>query len=114
MLSHHLQVAINAAQAAGQVLEQHFRQIDALDFSDKGSGDIVSAADFEAESVIMRLLQERFPTYTVYSEETRVTVAHDAFVWVIDPLDGTNNFAIGSPQFSTSIALIYNSEPILV
>ena len=61
MLSHHLQVAINAAQAAGQVLEQHFRQIDALDFSDKGSGDIVSAADFEAESVIMRLLQERFP-----------------------------------------------------
>lgn len=70
-----------------------------------GSEGLVTAADLGSEAVIAAMLRERFPGDAVLSEEgTGATLPQSASLWIIDPLDGTNNFACGLPHFSLSIA----------
>lgn len=96
-------VAIRAARRAGQVLVSYFQS--GLPIHYKGAIDLVTCADMESEATILAMLREAFPQHRFLAEETGENGASAEFRWLIDPLDGTTNFAHGYPQFSVSIAL---------
>ncbi len=96
-------VACEAAKRANQVLLKHF-QSDLL-IESKGGPDLVSAADREAEQAIVDVLLDRFPSHQVLAEEShREMGSRSEHLWIVDPLDGTTNFAHGVPHFAVSIA----------
>jgi myo-inositol-1(or 4)-monophosphatase len=100
-----LATAVEAALAAGLTHRRYFRRDPPI--VKKGPIDLVTAADMEAESAFRELVAARFPSHTVLGEEhpaDRTRGASD-YRWIIDPLDGTTNFAHGLALFSVSIAL---------
>lgn len=84
-----------------------------LSASTKTSGrDLVTEADLSSERVILRYLEERHPEHGWQSEEAGRKDGQSALRWVIDPLDGTANFAHGYPQFSVSVALLNGERSV--
>lgn len=79
----------------------------------KGEVDLVTKADENAEQTIKEVLQENFPDYGMLAEESGRFEGEVNSRWIIDPLDGTTNYAHGFPVFSTSIALERDSEVVL-
>jgi myo-inositol-1(or 4)-monophosphatase len=75
--------------------------------------DLVTKADENAEQTIKEVLQENFPDYGMLAEESGRLEGEGDSRWIIDPLDGTTNYAHGFPVFSTSIALERDSEVVL-
>jgi myo-inositol-1(or 4)-monophosphatase len=67
--------------------------------------DVVTEADKASEAVIVAMLTKAFPDHGILAEEGGGNHAESEYVWLVDPLDGTTNFAHGHPQFSVSIAL---------
>lgn len=106
-----LTTAIEAATRAGQVLRRKFRET--REVRSKGWRDIVTDADFAAQQAALDILTARFPRHIVLSEEGRPDAPADLSApkptWVIDPLDGTTNYARQFPSFCVSIALIHKS-----
>lgn len=112
-MSQRLFVAQRAARAAGKVLLAKQREVHAVRY--KGKRDIVTDADYAAERVIMQTIRARFPKDHFLSEEgnarehrhlwVQANASHDFALWIIDPLDGTTNYARGFNIFCTSIAL---------
>lgn len=98
-----LEAAVAAARAAGEVLRRNYNTGVAVRY--KGLVDLVTAVDEEAERVITGMLREAYPAYGILAEEGgRSEGAADAR-WIIDPLDGTTNYAHNFPAFAVSIAL---------
>jgi myo-inositol-1(or 4)-monophosphatase len=110
-LTRELEVAIVAAEAAGEVLRNGFGQHQEIKF--KGEVDLVTKADENAEQAITRLLQKTFPNYGMLAEEGGELKGEGNVRWIVDPLDGTTNFAHGLPLFCTSIALERDGEVVL-
>jgi len=99
-----LDVAIIAAHRAGGLLRMHFgRGVQAHTKSTQF--DLVTEADKASETIIVAVLAEAFPNHRILSEEGGGNHAESEYVWLVDPLDGTTNFAHGHPQFCVSIAL---------
>ena len=105
-----LQTAIEAARAAGQIIREQLHQ--AHQVRHKGPRDLVTEVDMMAEAAIVRILSARFPDHDILTEETAAPPRRSRYCWVIDPLDGTTNYAHGYPVFSTSVALTLDDEPI--
>ena len=104
-----MNTALEAAQAAGIRIAQLFGQIVAVNQKtvDGQSNGLVTQADLDAEDIILALIRENFPGHTILSEESLSDGDVSATnLWVVDPLDGTNNFAHGIPHFSVSIAYL--------
>lgn len=101
-----LAIAIKAATEAGKALRKHFQNINIIKFRVKNEYDLLSVADEEAEKIIIEILVNEFPHYAYFSEEKGYSQHSDEKMWVIDPLDGTNNFAVGIANFSISISLL--------
>ena len=101
----YLATAVDAALAAGRVQLQYFRQDTQV--QKKGRIDLVTAADLAVETMFRELIAERFPDHSVLGEElqARTDPRPTAFRWIIDPVDGTTNFAHGLQIFCVSIAL---------
>jgi myo-inositol-1(or 4)-monophosphatase len=101
----YLSTAIEAALAAGQIQRKYFRQNVRID--KKGPIDLVTAADLEVEHEFRQLIASRFPGHLVLGEEQGpgAGAARSRFRWIIDPIDGTTNFAHGIALFCASIAL---------
>lgn len=78
----------------------------------KELNDIVTDIDIFMETKIIEKIREWFPEYSIYSEEKGEIIGNSDYVWFIDPIDGTINFAAKLPLFSTSIALKKNEETI--
>ena len=106
-----LNTAIDACKKAGKVLLDYFNK--PLNFVDKGNSNFVSEADLAAEKIILDTLKEKFPDYAFYSEESKFSDNKSKNMWIIDPLDGTTNFALGSPNFAISITLLKENELVL-
>ncbi|MCL4459980.1 MAG: inositol monophosphatase [Chloroflexi bacterium] len=102
------EVAIAAAKAAGETIRQHFGAIDSFDY--KGRANILTHVDLRAEEQIISLIRREFPTHNILSEESDRIENGSEYTWVIDPLDGTLNYACGIGFFSVSIALIHTEE----
>jgi myo-inositol-1(or 4)-monophosphatase len=95
--------AAEIAREAGQLLEHYFDQRVAVEY--KSEFDLVTAADRASEKLIVERLRSRFPSHSIVAEEGG-GVAHDSgYVWYVDPVDGTTNFAHGFPVFAVSLAL---------
>ena len=97
-----LQVAVEAALKAGSLLQKLFEQPHQI--RHKSAIDLVTEADLASEELILELLQRKLPGIKMMSEESSGT--YDARptepVWIIDPLDGTTNFAHNFPWFAVS------------
>lgn len=94
---------IKAAREAGTLLMNHFERGIRVEF--KGQYDLVTEADRQAEALIVGLIRERFPDHDILAEEDDYGTLHSDYRWIVDPLDGTTNFAHGFPWFAVSIAL---------
>jgi len=106
-----VEAAVAAARAAGSLLRERFggpRQI-----RHKGATDLVTEMDQQAETLISRILQAAFPAYGLLAEEGGAQFGARATRWVVDPLDGTTNYAHGYPFFAVSIALEEAGQVIL-
>ena len=99
-----LEVALAAARRACDVLRDHFGRA-GLEVRAKAKNDLVSSADHAAEEAIVGVIREHLPGAAFLAEEGgRSGDPTSELEWVIDPLDGTNNFLQGLPIFATSIA----------
>ncbi len=104
-------LADDLADAAGAVVRRYFRQKIAVD--DKADTSPVTIADREAETVMRKLIEERFPADGIFGEEHGTVRAGADWVWVLDPIDGTKSFISGIPLFGTLIALLHEGRPVL-
>jgi myo-inositol-1(or 4)-monophosphatase len=106
-----LALAIATAKAAGSVLLRHFGR--ELDVSTKSSAiDLVTDADRAAEEVILARLRRERPDDGILAEESG-EIAGKGRRWIVDPLDGTTNYAHRFPHFSVSIALWEGDQPLV-
>jgi myo-inositol-1(or 4)-monophosphatase len=103
--------ALETAEKAGVIALRHFRKTNKVSF--KSRQDIVTAADTEVEKFIMREIGKKFPEHGILAEESGRHKSSSDYLWVLDPIDGTVNFASGIPYFATSIGLAYKEQPIL-
>ena len=103
--------AIEAALAGGEVLKRHHGS--RMEVSFKGELDLVTPADTESESTIVSLLTRRMPGVAVLAEEGGETVGDADRRYIVDPLDGTTNFAHGYPHFAVSIAYEHNGRIVV-
>ena len=105
-------VAIRAATSAGHLLRTEWGKRHKVAF--KGSPtNLVIEMDRRAETLIIETLQEAFPTHAILSEERGRVGPASSSRWVIDPLDGTTNYAHGLPVFAVSVALEVDGEVVL-
>lgn len=109
--SKELEVAIEAGREAGKILEKYFETEILKDFKEDKS--IVTKADKESEEVIKKIILDAFPLHSILGEETGMTGNASDYVWYVDPVDGTRNFANGIPLFAASIALVYKGEVVV-
>ncbi|MBP9817821.1 inositol monophosphatase [Candidatus Shapirobacteria bacterium] len=103
---------VEAARAGGEVVRKYFGET--LEVFQKSSvGDLKTRADVESEKIILELLKKKYPTVNYYSEESGRVENESEYTFVTDPLDETNNFVMGIPDFSVSIGLLKSNQPIL-
>jgi myo-inositol-1(or 4)-monophosphatase len=107
-----LNIAINAARAAGAIINRASMDLDILKINTKSPNDFVTEVDHAAEQVIIETLLTAYPGHAILAEESgRMHGAkHSDFVWIIDPLDGTTNFIHGFPFYCVSIALSFRGK----
>lgn len=105
------QVAVTAAEKSGRILRKRFGNISQI--RKKAAQEIVTEADTESENEIIAVIRSHFPEHEILSEETGLKKGASDFKWIIDPLDGTVNFAHQVPIFCTSIALAFQDEIVL-
>jgi myo-inositol-1(or 4)-monophosphatase len=110
-MNQYLEVAIEAAREAGAMLRETFDQPKNISY--KGEVDLVTESDRRAEALILAKLRKHFPAHDLVAEEGTGSSAGSPYVWHVDPLDGTTNFAHGYPCFAASIGLVENGEPLV-
>ena len=109
-----LTCAHDLADLSGPAVLKHFRKPVAVDNKDGSGGfDPVTKADRGAERVIVRELKARFPDHGVIGEEYGTHAGSGRFNWVLDPIDGTRSYIIGSAMWGTLIGLLDGGEPLL-
>lgn len=106
-----LEIATEAALAAGAVLQGYWGNLNAI--TEKGRpGDLVTEADKASEAVILEVLRRHLPSHSILAEESgQLGEKESEYLWAIDPLDGTTNYAHQYPFFATSIGLLIAGVP---
>jgi myo-inositol-1(or 4)-monophosphatase len=98
-----LNVAIEAAHAAGAIMRRQLQHVDAIPVERKARNDLVSEVDRACEAEIVREIRRFYPDHAFLCEESGQQGESDS-LWIIDPLDGTSNYLHGIPHFAVSIA----------
>ena len=113
-----LNFALSTARDAGHVLAEKFGRT--LQISHKGDIDLVTEADLASERLILDRIRNSYPRHAILSEEAGASAGSAAsdnqpseWKWIVDPLDGTTNFAHGYPIFCVSVALEYKGEVVV-
>ncbi|WP_418281983.1 inositol monophosphatase family protein [Halorubrum sp. DTA98] len=102
-------VAATATIPAGELLIDEFRTGHVT--GEYGPNDVKTDVDDRAERLVLDVLDDRVPSHATHGEETG-TRGDGAYTWVIDPLDGTNNFVAGFPSFATATCCLHDDEPV--
>ena len=110
-MAEELEAALEAARSAGDVLREGFGSRHRVRY--KGEVDIVTETDERSEEVIKDTLLGAYPSYGMLAEEGGETTGEDDACWIVDPLDGTTNYAHGLPTFAVSIALEKAGDVVL-
>lgn len=103
--------AIKAAFQGAAELKAYFGKLESV--AKKGRIDLVTQADVASETKIIETIRSRFPDHTILAEESGRSGDKSAIRWVVDPLDGTTNYAHGLPIFGISIATEVNGEVVV-
>jgi myo-inositol-1(or 4)-monophosphatase len=104
-----VEVALEAAEKAGEVLLDYFGRLKELEIEEKAKNDFVTEADKLSEMIIIKTIQDAFPHHTIVAEESGLHSGND-WRWFVDPLDGTKNFIHGLPMFCVSIGVEHKGE----
>ncbi len=109
-------VAVAAATAAGQELRRRYGHTDGDAEGDYGTVDVKAAADRAAEDSVLPVITRAFPDHEVYAEESGhlgdpPDESADDWRWIVDPLDGTNDFVAGLPTFATGVTALRGDDP---
>ncbi len=104
--------AIKAAKEAGKIILSYYsKNVNAVS---KGSTyNLVTKADIASEDKIISIIKDKFPGHSIMTEESGEEIHKSDYCWVIDPLDGTNNFYHKFPMFCVSIALYKKGKPLI-
>ncbi len=111
MMHPHLNIAIQAARAAGNIITRALDRLDRVKIAEKGINDFVTNIDLACEKEIIEIIQKNYPEHGILGEESGVIEGSEDITWIIDPIDGTLNFTRGYPSFAISIA-VKNKEHI--
>ena len=110
-----LELALDLAHQAGRIQMERYERLE--DIRAKGPRDVVTEVDHLCEGLVMRAVQERYPSDSFYAEEigevASASPASSGRIWIVDPLDGTVNYANGIPFFCISIALVSEGRPVI-
>lgn len=102
---------IEIAQEAGEIIKEGFGKKFSIEFKTNES-NLVTEIDKKSEQTIINYVRKKFPTHSILAEESGESQSSSDYCWVIDPLDGTTNFAHGFPIFSVSIGVLHKGEII--
>ena len=103
-------IALKAVKEGGAILMQYFGKIKSIDY--KGEINLVTEADRRSEEVILTIIKDSYTDHRILAEETGESGNSSPFKWIIDPLDGTTNYAHGYPCFCVSLAVEHEEEVI--
>ena len=110
-----LNFAIQTARDAGRVLAEKFGR--AIQITNKGDIDLVTEADLASERLIVERIRSHHPRHAILTEEAGDVVAvggaESDYKWIVDPLDGTTNYAHGYPAFCVSVALEHGGRVVV-
>ncbi|MCK5010840.1 MAG: inositol monophosphatase [Deltaproteobacteria bacterium] len=103
-------VALKSVKEGGAILMQHFGKVKSIDY--KGVINLVTEADRQSEQRIINIIKDKYPDHRILAEETGDSGESSPFKWIIDPLDGTTNYAHTYPCFCVSLAIEHEGELI--
>ena len=103
----------SALLGAGNLIAREMYRAKKLSYKENSTFNIVTSVDHAADKLIQQTILKRFPDHDLLTEESIPTDKHSDFKWIIDPLDGTINYAHHIPQCAPSIGLEYKGEIIL-
>ena len=106
-----LQIALEAARAGARIVSENYGKFQVSNTKENAKG-LVTQTDLEAEKAIIQILQSK-SKYNILSEESGSLGKSTGPIWVVDPLDGTNNFARSLPLFAVSVGLMDEDESLL-
>lgn len=106
-----IQIAEEACRISGEIQREGLKKNREIHF--KGKINLVTDIDHACERAIVELVQGKFPDHDILAEEGSGKRLDSEYKWIIDPLDGTTNYAHGYPLFCTSIALEYQGEIVV-
>ena len=101
------------ARIAGEIHLRHFGRLDPAQVELKRRRDLLTIADSETEAALIGAIRAAFPGHDILAEESDASLSGSEWCWIIDPVDGTTNFARGFPVFAASVALCRRAEPVL-
>ncbi len=104
-------LAVEAALAAGDILVAHSGRVEKVGYKDEVN--LVTEVDYLSEQAIVKIIKSAFPDHGILTEESGAEDSQSPYKWVIDPLDGTTNYAHDFPCFCVSIALEKEGQIIL-
>ena len=107
-----LAVAVRAAEAGASELRPRFRSLE-LEVRSKAKNDLVTSADKASEGAVLEVIRDAFPDHAILAEEDGHSNPGGHLQWVVDPLDGTNNFLQGLPTFCVSVACLEHGRPVV-
>ncbi len=110
-MSTRLDKTIEIARQAGKILLEGYGRAKQIEY--KGTINLVTEFDHRVDALILAALRQAFPGEAILSEESGLDTTSSDYVWIIDPLDGTTNFAHSFPAFSVSIGLTFQDQPLL-
>lgn len=108
-----LEIAVDLARQAGDLLRRGHQEGAGAVANKSSAVDLVTAFDLASERLITGGLRRHFPDHAIFGEESGGVLPAAGPVWVVDPLDGTTNFAHGYPVFSVTLALLVDGQPEL-
>lgn len=106
-----IEKVIQIAKEAGEIVREGFGKNISIEYK-TNSSNLVTEIDKKSELAIINFIHKNFPSHTILAEESGKHFFGSEYLWVIDPLDGTTNFAHGLPIFSVSIGVLKNNEII--
>jgi len=112
-MSSYLQTAVKAARIAGRIHKKHYGRVRNIRFKSKNKLNLVTEVDQECEKAVLSILKKDFPTHNLWGEESGRQKIQSDYTWLVDPLDGTTNYAHAYPFFCCSIALVHQGRPIV-
>jgi len=101
-----------ALRASGKILIDSFGKIKKVN-TKQDQSNVVTQADLDSEKAIVEIIQKAFPDHNIIAEETGFRNKNSAYTWIVDPLDGSSNFASKIPWFGIIISVLKNFKPVM-